>query len=116
MLRPIVSQRMDPKDREFFIFNFESEMDPGELINPATLAIEVSAAAAAIGVSVLTASPNQPVVNGGRVQFWVQVAEAFRESPIFNRGASVSIKMTFETDATPPRRLERTGRIRIVQL
>jgi hypothetical protein len=116
MLIPTVEQRMDPRDRQAVTLDFTDLMAGGETINGATLVQSLDAASAARGVELLTTAPYAPLVTGNNVRFWVRVADASQALDVYRRGHTAKIATSFETTAEPPRRLERTGKIRIVQL
>jgi hypothetical protein len=109
------AQPMDPADRVDFIVQFGDLLTGGEVIETAT--VTVLPEAAALGLTIITDAAHGPsILNDTNIEIWFEIDDALQSDPAFNPGASLPVQITVDTDATPPRRFQRTMVVRVVQL
>lgn len=111
-------QQFDPADHAPYAMDFAELLDEGEKIAEVET-IYLNATAALLGVSVDTATDYRPVIDeidGESVQIWFVVDEAAWAVSSFDAGGvQLPVTMRVITDATPPKRYERTGVLTVRQ-
>lgn len=105
-------QPFDPGDHVPYALDFGPLLDEGEKL-AAIVTIRMSAAAAALGVAIDQSSGYAPVIDdegGGKVQVWPLVASETQEAVQFDAtGTRLPVTIRVLTDASPPKRFERTA-------
>lgn len=112
------AQQFDPGDHAPYAIDFTDLLDQGEGIAKIE-AIKMSSTAALLGIGVDAASGYRPIIDaaGKKIQLWFLVDQAYWESASFAAGGvllPVSVRVV--TDATPPKRYERTAVLTVRQL
>lgn len=113
MADPTIKQAMDPADVERIEFDFTALLAAGEAI-ASIVSVALNAEATAAGVE-LGSGPRAPFASNGIVTFWLQVADAQENAAAFTAGVPARVTVTFTTNASPARTLQRTGTILIRQ-
>jgi hypothetical protein len=81
-----------------------------------TYTLSPSMEAIALGLTIESIAPYEPVETDTTLQIWVSVDEDFWEDAAFlGAGTSLSIELTIETDSIPPRRWQRTVVLKVAQ-
>jgi hypothetical protein len=111
-----ISDTMDPKDLVDFIADLSLDLETSEQV--ASYTMTASAEMAALGVSIVTASPRAESLQAGNTQilFWLQVDPTYQSNPAFDgEGTLFGISISFTTNVVVPRTKHRTLGIRIQQ-
>jgi hypothetical protein len=110
-------QPFDPADHAPFAFDFGPLLDEGEKIADIEQ-ISLNATAALLGLTVDASADYAPIidVDGEVLQVWFIVDQAYWAAASFN-ASGVQLPVTFRivTDATPPKRYERTAVLSVRQ-
>lgn len=109
---------LDPHEELDFKIELADLLEDGEAIIPAGWTLEVLPESAALGLTVMTGGGRDPALadENTAVTFWLTIDPAFRDNAAFGSGGTVlPLRVTAETDAVPPRRRQRTFRIRVAQ-
>lgn len=112
------AQPYDPGDHAPYAIDFKDLLDEGEHVAKIE-AIKVSATAALLGIAVDTSAGYRPIIDvaGQKIQLWFLVDEAYWEAASFAAaGVLLSVSVRVVTDATPPKRYERTAVLTVRQL
>ena len=109
------AQPLDPSDRSDYIVQLGPLLKGGEII--ATASIVLMAEAVALGLTLIEDAEHGPsIANDTNLEMWFEIEVSMRANPAFQSGAALPLEITIETDATPPRRFQRTMVLRVVQL
>lgn len=108
-----IKEAMDPADVERFEFDFSALLAAGESI-ATIVSVALNSEATAAGVQ-LGSGSRAPSASGGVLTFWLQVDDAQENAAAFATGVSARVTVTFTTNASPARTLQRTGTILIRQ-
>ncbi|WP_313534389.1 hypothetical protein [Sphingomonas sp.] len=112
------AQQFDPGDHAPYAIDFAELLDQGEGIAKIE-AIKMSSTAALLGIGVDAASGYRPIIDaaGKKIQLWFLVDQAYAESISFAAGGVLlPVSVRILTDATPPKRYERTAVLTVRQL
>ena len=109
---PVWQQAFDPGDHVPYAIDFSDLLTDGEKIAGVD-SIRLTSTAAALGVTVDQAAQFAPLIDSAsqsKVQLWLFVAvETQNVAQFDDAGTRVGVQIGVRTDATPPRRFERTG-------
>lgn len=109
------AQPLDPSDRADFIAQFRALLTGDELI--ATASVVLLPEAVALGLTIIEDAQHGPsIVDGTGIEVWFEVDEGLRGNAAFAGGADLPVEFTINTDATPPRRFQRTMIVRVAHL
>jgi hypothetical protein len=112
------AQQFDPGDHAPYAIDFTELLDEDEGIAKIE-AVKVSSTAALLGIGVDAASGYRPIIDaaGKKIQLWFLVDQAFWESSSFAAdGVLLPVSVRIVTDATSPKRYERTAILTVRQL
>lgn len=111
-------QNFDPADHAPYAFDFAQLLDAGEKIGQIDEII-MSAAAALLGVTVDSTVGSSPIIdatNGDKIQLWFEVDTVAWDAVWFELGGSlIPLTVRVTTNASPPKRYERTGVLTVRQ-
>lgn len=109
------AQPIDPSDRADFLVQFARLLTGGEVIQSASVSLLPEAVA--LGLKIIEGGAHGPsIANETNIEIWFEVEEALRENIAFRGGADLPVEITIHTNATPPRRFQRTMVVRVVHL
>lgn len=109
------AQPLDPSDRADYVVQLRGLLTGDEII--ATASATLLPEAVALGLSIIEDAQHGPAIaDETNLEMWFEVDEDFRENAAFRGGADLPVEITVTTNATPPRRFQRTMVLRVVHL
>lgn len=111
---------MDPTDLVDYYLDLRGDtplLEPTEDVASYTLGLLPAAVAAGLEISAAAGYAPLLVDDGRTIRMYLQVAEASRESALFDgEGSSLPGILTVTTTSSPPRRRQRTFMVTVAQL
>jgi hypothetical protein len=109
-------QPIDPTDRTNFVAQFGQLLEDGEIIDEVELTL--LAESVALGLTIIEDAEHGPfIADDTNVELWFEVDEAHQSNAAFSgQGTTLPVQITITTDATPPRRYQRTMIVQVLQL
>lgn len=110
---------LDPHEELDWRLNCYSILEDGEAIATGTWTLEVLTEATALGLTIMTGSGRDPeLISGSRsIVFWTNIDALYQGNAAFDgAGTSLPMRLTFESDALPARKRQRTFIINSAQL
>jgi hypothetical protein len=109
------AEQMDPTDRLDYAVQFGDLLRANEKI--LTASIVLLAEAVALGLTIIQDSTHGPwIADDTALEMWFQIDPLVQNDAAFVPGASLPLELTINTDASPPRRFQRTVVLRVMQL
>ena len=109
---------LDPQEELDFRIELADLLEDGEAIDAANWTLEVLAESSALGLTVMSGGGRDPVLSDSdtAVTFWLKIDPAFQDNAAFGSGGTaLPLRITAQTDAVPPRKRQRTFRVKVAQ-
>lgn len=109
------AQPLDPSDRADYVVQLGGLMSDSETISTATATLLPEAVA--LGLKIIEGAGFGPsIADDTNLEMWFEIDPAFRDNAAFVGGASLPLEIAIVTNATPPRRFQRTMVLRVTHL
>lgn len=114
----VFSSSLDPHEELDFRINLYSLLEDGEAVATGTWTLEVLAEGAALGLEIMSGAGRDATltVDDRAVIFWLTVNPSFQDDVAFDEGGvSLPMRITFDSDALPARKRQRTFLVPVEQ-
>lgn len=107
---------MDPNEVLDFKLNAGGLLESGEVIATGTWTLELLPEAIALGLTIMTGGGLDPALlaDNRTIYFWLNVDALFVGNAAYDDGVSLPLRITFQSDALPPRTRQRTFVVNLV--
>lgn len=115
----VFDDNLDPHEELDWKVYLSTVMEDGEAVAVGTWTLEVLAEGTALGLTIMTGSGRDPelLVTGQELLFWLTIDALFQDNAAFDAGGiDLPMRVTFQTDAVPARKRQRTFLVHVEQL
>lgn len=114
----VFADKLDPHEELDWRLNCYSILEDGEAIATGTWTLEILSEGTALGLEIMTGGGRDPALltDARALVFWLTVDPLFQDDASFDDGGlNLPMRITFESDALPARKRQRTFLVPVAQ-
>lgn len=114
----VFADKLDPHEKLDWKLGCANMLEDGEMVATGAWTLEILPEGTALGLEIMTGSGRDPILmtGGQAIVFWLTINALFQDNAAFDGGGiSLPMRLTFDSDALPSRKRQRTFLVPVAQ-